>query len=179
MRDFESHLGNKVNINEYDEALTNKANQDEVSKYIADLITEVDKKADRKAVDGLIPLNDVQRMMADKASLGDITNLLDTRARSMNVDTEIRALNDRIDDMHRELLRRIEHLPTFAELERVESKFDSNELSELLDRKANKQSVANALHRKVNRDDVEEALQAKADLSEIQILINAIESKAE
>ena len=76
----------------------------------------------------------------------------------MNVDTEIRALNDRIDDMHRELLRRIEHLPTFAELEKVEAKFDIESLGELLDKKANKQSVANALHRKVNRNDVEEAL---------------------
>jgi hypothetical protein len=44
-------------------------------------------------------------MISDKASIEDVASLIESRARATNLDAEVRALNDRIDEMHRELLR--------------------------------------------------------------------------
>ena len=182
LREVENQLSNRPTRNELNDTMGTKAERREVDQLFTELQRSVEKKASRLDVEDKVSLPDIKRIMSEKASVEEVANLIETRVRTASTEENIQQINDRVDDMHRDLLRRIESLPTSEELNAMKTRMgdiNASDLDELLEGKANKQSVANALHRKANKADVDTVLSQKADLQEIQILISAIESKAE
>ena len=167
LREVEGQLSARPTRNELNEIMSSKAERREVDSLFTELQRNVEKKASRMDIEDKVSLPDMKRIMSEKASVEEVANLIETRVRTSSTEENIRQINDRVDDMHRDLLRRIESLPTSEELDSMKNRMadiSASDLDELLDGKANKQSVANALHRKANKADVDAVLAQKADL---------------
>ena len=93
---------------------------------------------------------------------------------------ELTKMRTRIEELYKEVSRKASASGAGSkEVQALTSTFDQRfaEIEEKLEEKANKQSVAQALHRKANKTEVEAILLKKAELSDLQRIIQALESK--
>ena len=183
IREMERQLQLNISRSEFNQVMSSKANVSDLN----DVQTLVESRNTyieiQSQLDEKVSLSEVHRLISSRPSTDEVKNMLDAKLDFREVETDILTLNNRIDDMQRELIRRIENCASISEMDTITrqlaEKPNVTEMEEALQTKANKQSVANALHRKVNRSDMETALSTKADISEVQLLTNAMDMKAE
>ena len=141
LREVENQLSTRPTRNDVNDQLNCKAERREVDQLFCELQRSVEKKASRMDVEDKVSLPDIKRIMSEKASVEEVANLIETRVRTASTEENIRQINDRVDDMHRDLLRRIESLPTSEELDTMKNRMgdiSAADLEELMDGKANK-----------------------------------------
>lgn len=116
-------------------------------------------------------------------SIEELGKVLEHKASGHEVHLELASVNAKIEELHRELAKRVQGCALQKDLTYLQSVLETkasvDDMNEALQAKANKQSVANALHRKANRTDIDQLLETKADASDLEKVCNLLESKAD
>ena len=151
--------------------LSLKANTTDVSSTISEVIVSLEGKVSQNDFNTMLRdyvLNsELQYLLSNKANLDDIKTVLDTRSNGHEVRKEMSTVNDRLDDLYRDINKKFSNYVPQREfqalLTTVDQKANLQEITEELNTKANKQSVSNALHKKANRAEIEALLARKAE----------------
>lgn len=109
--------------------------------------------------------------------------MMESKCNIHEVNNSIQAIEDRIQDIYSDLTKKVLAAATQKDLSfltsLVEKKASLDEVNESLSQKANKTTVSNALSRKVNKQEMESAMEGKCDLSDLDKLIQVIETKVD
>ena len=184
---MERVLPTKASKAEVNAGLSLKANVADVSRTIAEVASTCESKLSFEEVQNLlddkVSKADLQYLLSNKVSIEELNKVLDHKASAHEVNLELSSLQNKIDELHRDLTKRVQTCALQKDLAYLstvlETKASVDDMNEALQSKANKQSVANALHRKANRTDVDQLLEGKADASDLEKICNLLEGKAD
>ena len=99
------------------------------------------------------------------------------------MESEINLLKHYIDDILRDINRKLSQIPNERELEYIHSqlkdKVTLEEFRDALEQKANKQSVTAALQSKADRFNIDELIGQRSDIDDMQRILAALESKVD
>ncbi len=109
--------------------------------------------------------------------------MVETKVGHAELQAETSTLNLKLDDLHKDLLKKSSTFASQKEVSHIASLLDSkanlNDMNEALASKASKDSVINALHRKANKAEIEAMVKAKLDIEDFQNLVNIVNNKVE
>jgi hypothetical protein len=185
IRELEKQMAGKVSRNEFSSVVSNKPDTSQVHAIVNDMRASLEEMISMKdyqsGIEDCVSKTELQYFLGEKASMDEVKSLISTKAAVRDVEAEIYAFNSRIDEIQKEINRKLANLPTHADIqhlaEQLNEKANFAEIDEVLQNKANKQSVANALHRKANRADMDQVLSTKADLEIVERMSMVLERK--
>lgn len=185
IRELEKQMAVKVSKNEFSSMVSNKTDASQVHAIVNDMRASIDHLLPNKDyqtfIEDYVSKSELQYMLSQKANLDEVKTLLSSKAAVRDVEAEIYAFNTRVDEVQKEINRKLASFPSHQDIQQLAEKLNEKanyaEIDEVLQNKANKQSVANALHRKANRADVDQALSTKADLEIVERMSQVLERK--
>lgn len=183
IRDIERQLPLKVHRSEFTLALSQKANANELSEFHEALENRIPYMDFKILSEEKVSRSDVQYLLSNKPSIEEVRNLLEGKANIREVESEIGLVKAMVEDIQRDISRKLAQLPNERELEYLHSqlkdKVSIDEFREALEQKASKQTVNTALSSKVDKYSFDEFMMQKNDLDEIQRIMAALEAKAD
>lgn len=121
--------------------------------------------------------------MNSKPSLEEVRHLVETKVGHAELQSEISTISLKVDDVHKELMKKSSTFATNKELQSltqlVDQKANINDVNEALATKASKDSVINALHRKANKAETDSIIKSKVDIEDFQNLMNSLNNKVD
>ncbi len=108
---------------------------------------------------------------------------METKVGHAELQSEITQISLKVDDVHKELMKKSSTFATNKELQNltqlVDQKANVNDVNEALATKASKDSVINALHRKANKAETDSMIKAKVDIEDFQAILNSLNNKVD
>jgi hypothetical protein len=108
---------------------------------------------------------------------------VETKVGHAELQSEITQISLKVDDVHKELMKKSSTFATNKELQNltqlVDQKANVNDVNEALATKASKDSVINALHRKANKAETDSMIKAKVDIEDFQAILNSLNNKVD
>ena len=182
LRELEAALPLKANKQEVERALQAKSSTADIKKTVSEMTLSIEAKVSYDQVLRMLEITkqQLEEDLNQRVSYHELKHYLDENGGRQPADEELERVRARVDEMQRELLKKLGQQPTAAkEAQQLQAAVEARlaELEEKLNEKANKQSVAQALHRKANKPEMDSVLSKKADLGDLQRVIAALENK--
>ena len=117
IRDLERQLPLKVARSEFSLALSQKANSNEIEEIQAALESRVPYLDYQILSEDKVSRSDVQYLLSNKPSIEEVRNLIEGKVNIRDMESEINLLKHYIDDILRDINRKLSQIPNERELE--------------------------------------------------------------
>ena len=141
--------------------MSSKVDVSEMNHSFEGLISSIEERptfdAIQKMLRDYVQTADLRRVIEDKVSVTEISNIVNTKMAPIDLKDELRSLSHKQEELISDMRRKTSQFVTLRDIDEfqrvVDQKVDREELHQLLDEKISKQTLNHALKTKVNKAD--------------------------